>query len=307
MTSKYAYVSLLYNNNEYFTGSLILGLTLSKIRSPHDKVLMVTNDVPQEQRKVLSRFFIIKEVPYIYASTNIDPTSRFTGVFTKLNCLKYTEYDKVLMLDLDMFVLKNMDHLFNLPAPAAMARGPNWKTGQKYAKGFISIKDNEVKGGMNAGLMLLHPDMDEFDLILDEISKTLPYKIDNPEQDYLSYRYRDQWTQIDSRYNLQIKLKPINYTVHEIYNLHYSWILNPWELVLDNKDKVIAIFKKTGRDITYYILWVNHFRIMQRLLKYEGINIYSLFKNTNSLGNKINELYDSLFTDNNSSSEQTDE
>ena len=45
---------------------------------------------------------------------------RFEGVFTKLQVLGLTEYEKILLLDIDTLVVESMDGLFELPAPAAM-------------------------------------------------------------------------------------------------------------------------------------------------------------------------------------------
>ena len=44
-------------------------------------------------------------------------------MFTKLHALGLVEYDKILMLDIDIAVLDCADALFDLPAPAALWRG----------------------------------------------------------------------------------------------------------------------------------------------------------------------------------------
>lgn len=49
---------------------------------------------------------------------------RFDHVFTKLRLFEAcTDYDKVLCMDIDTLVVDDMDHLFDLPAPAAMITG----------------------------------------------------------------------------------------------------------------------------------------------------------------------------------------
>ena len=50
--------------------------------------------------------------------------NRFVRVFTKLRALGLTDYAKVVMLDVDLLVTQNIDDLFDLPAPAALMRGP---------------------------------------------------------------------------------------------------------------------------------------------------------------------------------------
>ena len=44
-------------------------------------------------------------------------------VFTKLNAWNLVQYDKVVLLDLDIIPLKPIDELFLLEAPAAVVRG----------------------------------------------------------------------------------------------------------------------------------------------------------------------------------------
>ena len=47
----------------------------------------------------------------------------FDGVFTKLSVWKLVEYDKVLLLDLDIIPCKSLAELFELRCPAALIRG----------------------------------------------------------------------------------------------------------------------------------------------------------------------------------------
>ena len=44
-------------------------------------------------------------------------------MFTKLHVFGLVQYDKVLMLDIDLAILCCLDNLFNLPATAALRRG----------------------------------------------------------------------------------------------------------------------------------------------------------------------------------------
>lgn len=287
--AKYCYTAILYGNNEYFLGALMLGFSLSKIKSPHDKILMVTPEVPYNQRIILQDFFIIKEVPYVYINDNnfFEVDTSFRAVFTKLHLFKLTQYKKIIVMDLDMFVLHNMDHLFELPTPAANIN-IKLKQGQKIPSDLITIKNDMVRNGINTGVMLLEPSEKEFDNIIDELIEVLPYKLKDPEQDYLSYRYRNEWINIDSRYNCQFTNKEemysTNYTVQDIYNLHYWSIFKfkPWELVGKNKDRIMSLLINTGCDITYYTLWVQHYRILERMYEHKNIIIKDSYTYSNN-------------------------
>ena len=121
MTSKYAYVGLLYGDSEYFLAALLYGFSLQKTKPKYDSVLMITSDIPKKQRDVLSIYFKLIEVDYLYSHPDnfTKSDSRFSQIFTKLHLFNLTQYEKVLMIDIDVIVLHNLDHLFDLQAPAA--------------------------------------------------------------------------------------------------------------------------------------------------------------------------------------------
>lgn len=307
-SSPYAYVAVLYGNNEYFLGALMLGYCLSKIESKYDIVLLVTSDVPNHQIEILRKYYDVIKVPYIRIDDEnfAENNSIFRDVFTKFNVFTLVQYKKILLMDLDMFVLKNMDHLFELNAPAARLRMSGLKTGELCPPDFIKLVKNEstgfdeVQGGVNAGLMLLEPSLGELEAIMQELRKPLPYKVHEPEQDYLSYRYRGKWTDIDCRYNYQVLMQILvdnhQYTIHDLYNLHYSWYINPWELLFDNREKVIFIIKNFDNkdfvaDTTYFELWEQQFKVLSRVLKQEGINILDNVNWTNMREDFIEEHY----------------
>lgn len=275
---KYAYVFLLYGDSEYFLGTILAGYTLKKTKPKHDVVLMVTNDVPEKQINILRTYFN-KIITVNYIDTHPDnfvkDDTRFTKVFTKLNLFNLTEYDKVLMLDVDIFIVHNVDHLFELPTPAAHFRNKKLDHASKIDSDLITLKDNRIYGGVNAGTMLLKPDTNEFNEIIEEIKNPLKFKLLGPEQDYLSYRYREEIYHLDFAYcckfDIDREMKWYNYSIHDIYILQYSWIFKPWDLVLDNKEHVFNKLKEFGKDITYYALWVNHYRTVNREFKEKDI------------------------------------
>ena len=100
--------------------------------------------------------------------------SRFDNVFTKLRVFGLIEYDKVVLLDTDMYVKANIDDLFYVAAPAAMARGLS----KEYSHGdairgdfFFKGADGEGRrwsqcGGINAGVMVLRPNLNTLEHML---------------------------------------------------------------------------------------------------------------------------------------------
>ena len=128
-------------------------------------------------------------------------------------------YANVLLLDVDLAILHSLDHLFELPAPAALQRGNNAKAhGSKIdGRRFFGGEDIETEGGtvvnwcqtagINAGVMLLEPNVTMHQRALSEVSSPLhPEHVpgSGPEQDYLSRFYAPWWTHIGVAYNFQL-------------------------------------------------------------------------------------------------------
>lgn len=299
MSKKYAYVTTLYGNNEYFLGTLMLGYSLSKINSNYDKIVLVTPDVNENIKDILKDFFIVETIDYIKVSTInfVEKNGRFEEVFTKLQALTLEQYDKILLLDSDMYILKNMDHLFEIQAPAGLFRSLDMKDkpilGNKIDPKFIKIKGGKIHGIVNAGLLLLEPSKDELKEILNDVNNKLNYVLLNPEQEYLSWRYHNKWHYIGKEYNYQFS-DTINQknklSIHDVYNLHYSWVLKPWDLLFEHKKKILKILKKQKRVLTFYYLWVYEYNIVHRIYNKKNIDIKSVFTYKNSLKNYIDEL-----------------
>lgn len=277
--NKYAYVTVLYGNNIYLTGALVLGYSLMKTDTAYDRIILVTPDVSEEYRSYLKHVFTyVTEISYVHASPEIfaDKDTRFKEVFTKLQCLSLVQYEKVIVLDSDMIIAKNIDHLFRLAPPAACVKFHNVPYGQKVPPELI-CSNGKLVGSINAGLMLLHPDEKEWEEIQADILKDdQPNKFKYPEQDYLSLRYCDKWTSIPFNYNFQFDLtgrvKKMHYKIQHIYVIHYSSVLRkPWNDLI--KDRAVSDEEaeiRTRHD-KYYTLWTNAYNTIKEKFAKDGI------------------------------------
>eukprot|EP00929_Paragymnodinium_shiwhaense_P000412 TRINITY_DN100663_c0_g1_i1.p1 TRINITY_DN100663_c0_g1~~TRINITY_DN100663_c0_g1_i1.p1 ORF type:complete len:650 (-),score=78.16 TRINITY_DN100663_c0_g1_i1:13-1962(-) len=217
---RYAYVTCLWGSNPGFVlGALVLAQALRRSGTKHDLVLLHTDDVPPSSRQLLSRMWKLKEVAYVDAASGLFTAKggRFDGVFTKLHVLSLTDYDKVLMLDIDLAILKCPDVLFELPAPAALWRGQSDAPDGTRINGrtfFVGDKDVEdviyawcQGGGINAGVMLLRPEAHTYERVLREVTADYhPERIpgSGPEQDYISRLYAPSWRHMNVIYNFQL-------------------------------------------------------------------------------------------------------
>ena len=211
----YAYVAAVWGDSWGFVlGALVLGCALKRTGTKHDLVLLHTDDVPTSFVVMLSRFWHLHPVSYVDAVDSLfynNKGGRFAGVFTKLHVFGLVQYDKVLMLDIDLVILHCLDDLFDLPAPAAMRRGMgHYEHGARIdCRGFFGGMDEDwcQSGGINAGVMLLVPDLALYQRVMLEVNMSgHPEHIQGtgPEQDYLSRLFASCWHHISVIYNCQI-------------------------------------------------------------------------------------------------------
>ena len=219
--ARYAYVAVLWGYDTGFVlGALVLGAGLRASGTKHDLVLLHTDDIPQSAVELLSKVWRVRLVDFVYADQKLFNTvgSRFEGVFTKMHVLALTEYAKIVVLDLDIAVLACPDELFKLPAPAALHRRARGNDHGAALNGrTIYVGDNldsesncfewGQSGGINAGVMLLEPNMALYERTMKDLVMPLhPSHISGsgPEQDYLSRILAPWWTHIGAGYNFQL-------------------------------------------------------------------------------------------------------
>lgn len=278
---KYAYVTTLFGNNIYLTGALILGYSLMKTDTSHDRIIMVTPDVSDKYRSILKSVYTrVLPIEYLDASPNIfiDKNTRFKNVFTKLQCLTLIEYQKIVLLDIDMIVLKNIDHLFLLDAPAACIKKYTIPYGKKIPPNIICTKDSKLIGSINAGLILLEPNLIDWEFIKSDIMKDdQKHQFRYPEQDYLSLLYCNKWTSISFNYNFQFgltkRVKKMRYKIHAIYVVHYSSSYKPWSYLLPDWSPNIDEQSFISLHEKYYMMWKEAYTSIREKFANDGIEL----------------------------------
>jgi hypothetical protein len=184
---KYAFVFTLFLGDGYLPGVLVVTYSLQKTNTVHDIVCMVTPDVSEAARdKMRLMGIIVYPVEYIEYHPSRTLTFRTTkstrypqiGKYhTKWNCLKLAQYEKVLMLDVDMLVCRNIDHVFNFNSPAGAVRKVTvdnadvkkytcLPTGKLIPPEYVYNILYNKNTGISAGCMLLSPDINLYNSFL---------------------------------------------------------------------------------------------------------------------------------------------
>lgn len=107
----------LITNTAYLTGLLTLHYSLKAHGSKYPLVALYTDTFPAEGHAALDARNIPKQhVKYLLPTKGKDYTNdpRFYDCWSKLTPFSLVEYERVVQLDSDMLVLKNMDELMEL-------------------------------------------------------------------------------------------------------------------------------------------------------------------------------------------------
>lgn len=263
-TSDYVVVTLVMIGDDYVAGALALANSLARAGKPllkFDQICMVTNDVSQQARELLLRHYSLFDVEYIEhqvkpmkTQTQEELYSTWSSrSFTKMNCLALTQYKRVLFIDADMIVLRDISPLFSLPAPAAdfnyiWSRARLWGgTPYFYTKNLQAgqaIEPSRITLALNSGtvaaggIMLLEPHPQALDVALQEIkgdNKT-PYGYggySSPDEQAMTVtaiKLGQTWHHIGS----EAQIVPRQSLIHGYYDITrpyaFHWISGkPWD------------------------------------------------------------------------------
>lgn len=270
--TKYAYVFLVMKGNDYIPGLISAVESLRQTNNIYDIVCLYTKDVTDSD--ILNKVCdYTKLVDYIKFSTKPLLLNKQNKLYSCWNDISYTkcqalsliEYEKVLFMDCDMVVLKNIDHLFELNCPAATFSNPwseRYKTEefkekekkQNVKKVFYDpfnvcytgdkIYRDDIEEAMHneghlfiASLMLLKPSIDDLNQIKNIIAVNQPFGFNNfstAEEQIISLYYSTYknvpFEHIHQKYNFIVN-KPnwLNDKKNNIpYVLHYACRTKPW-------------------------------------------------------------------------------
>lgn len=257
---KRAYVTLVMKGDSYVPTACACAQALRDSKAQADLVCMITSDV--KQTDLLKRVFDhLVVVPYVsFPVLNLSTKQEYyysswkSESFTKWQCLNL-DYDKIMFIDADLIVLENIDHLFNLQAPAGCFSTP-WaypyaKTGGVYNP-YLN-KGKEMDNGdtipytlaskaldsksfvVNGGLVLLQPDKSMFKKLIALLEEKKIYGFKNcvsmfDEQAIvdLYIRCKINWTHIHQIYNFFVgKTEWLKQTKEKEKTYHYYGV-KPW-------------------------------------------------------------------------------
>ncbi|ORX56560.1 nucleotide-diphospho-sugar transferase [Piromyces finnis] len=198
-------------------------------RNDIDVIVMVTEDVADWKLRGLHNLgAIIKRVNKITLDIkNIN--ERWRNCYTKLRMFGMTEYDTIIYLDADLYIKKNVDELFDLANDIRNTTGRNDFFGAVTDSPIkINYNNRERKGMLNAGIMILTPEIALYNDLIELAPKIELYDKRFMEQGLLSYYYSDTNNlfnrtryHLDPRYNAQwLSDSVFNEYYDKVYIIH---------------------------------------------------------------------------------------
>eukprot|EP00741_Cyanophora_paradoxa_P012567 tig00020614_g12143.t1 len=142
----------LATNSECVTGAVVLAYSLLKTNTTRQLVCMVTPEVPEIERLMLSLFFdrvVVVDPIEIPSATSPLGQGQVAGVFTKLRLFQLTEYKRLVWMDSDAIVVQNADELFDCHPPCGVIDMGLFQT-------------TEFGVTVNGGVLVMRPSAEDF-------------------------------------------------------------------------------------------------------------------------------------------------
>ena len=200
-------------NKDYLKGVLTLSFSLKKQKSKHPLFAFLTPDVSiQLEDKLKGQQILTRRIPKIPPPNLNVQQKRFLHVWSKLELWNQTDIKKIVFLDADTIVLKNIDNLFNVPlqngiamAPACVCNPekkpnypPEWKAN---ICSFSSLKKPNIPFYGNSGVICLEPRANVYKDMMKEMGPYKNLSAPFPEQDFLNTYFKGKITPLHYSFN----------------------------------------------------------------------------------------------------------
>ena len=163
--NKYSYITLL-TDDSYIYGVILLNESLKNVNSQYPLEILVTSNVSKPIINILEqlqlKYSIIKPIKneqFIDYNIKIMPqfAKTWSLCLSKIEIFNLIQFDKIVFLDADILVLKNLDHLFDYPHLTSAIDGE-----------YFNLWPDDPH--FNAGILVIEPNQQEYNNISNYIS-----------------------------------------------------------------------------------------------------------------------------------------
>ncbi|GER43613.1 plant glycogenin-like starch initiation protein [Striga asiatica] len=125
-----AYATILHSASLYVCGAIVAARSIRSSGSTRDLVILVDNSITPTQRSALSSAgWLVRTIARI-RNPHAEPDSYNEWNYSKFRLWQLTDYHKIIFIDSDLLILRNIDFLFRLPEISATGNdGPLFNSG----------------------------------------------------------------------------------------------------------------------------------------------------------------------------------
>lgn len=228
---KRAYFTVL-STNTYLKGVLALNECLKKVSSKYPLYVLLNEEISSEVEALLNKKNIQTirrakiDLPMdIVDRNNSREKSRWNYTFDKLNIFELTDFEKIVFLDSDIYVRKNIDELFDKPNMSAVIdkhHGPN-----------LTSRCIEL----TSGVMVIVPQENQISKFQEIIKNIINERDAIGDQDILQ-EYDPEWKykkelHLKNKYNiffpyLEYYINFQEYSMDDVVVVHFIYPTKPW-------------------------------------------------------------------------------
>ncbi len=229
-----SYITVLSTEN-YLKGVLCLIESLKRTNTKYPISVLVTDNISSTIEGVLkqNKVNVIRKnkvcVPKsIKMKNQMGNFEHWTNTFDKLQIFELTEFQKLVYLDSDMYVRKNIDELFEKESMSATIDRPT---------GPIFLDDYEIK--LTSGIMVIEPEEGILQTFMNILS-TIENKRENVGDQDILQEYDKDWGRkkelhLDVKYNMFFPHMDYythykNYTINDLFVVHFILNIKPFQL-----------------------------------------------------------------------------
>jgi len=262
MSDNFVYLTVL-TSKDYIPGVKGLKISLFKTKTKYNLVILVPEEMRNELEPLLKKRKILNDRCILETEKNLNillPDSftyknhYFKNTFFKLQAYKCNKYKKIVLLDSDMMILKNIDNLF--------------EKNDISASRADSIRHPEMTDFFSS-ILVIEPSQSSYTKLIEclkdriEIAININYKVG--DQDVFNFAFKDRWINnkelhIPENYNscfyeTKKLCKKMNWKYKDIKVLHFYGSNKPWKYNLFSKSNLYLLKRMLLNGELRLIVW----------------------------------------------------
>ncbi|GAA0185799.1 glycosyltransferase [Lithospermum erythrorhizon] len=252
-----AYATVLHSAQVYVCGAIAAAQSIRMTGSKRDLVILVDDTISEYHREGLEaagwKLHTIERI----RNPKAEPEAYNEWNYSKFRLWQLTDYDKIIFIDADLLVLRNIDFLFEMPEISAIGNNATL---------------------FNSGVMVIEPSNCTFQLLMDHINEIESYN--GGDQGYLNEIFT-WWHRIPKHMNYlkhfwvgdepekkEMKKRLFGADPPVLYVLHYLG-LKPWLCFRDyDCNWNVDILQEFASDVAHGTWWKVHDAMPDKLHKY---------------------------------------